>query len=73
VEIIFRGQSEEEQALRTSEYADKFANPMVAAQRGFVDEIIQPSTTRQRICEDLELLQHKELVNPAKKHGNIPL
>ena len=73
VEIIFRGQTVEEQAERTVEYADKFANPMVAAQRGFVDEIIQPSTTRERICEDLELLQHKELTNPEKKHGNIPL
>ena len=57
----------------TCRYTRKFANPLVAAQRGFVDDIITPSTTRQRICEDLDLLRTKDIKNPAKKHGNIPL
>eukprot|EP01138_Halocafeteria_seosinensis_P002382 gb/GECG01002439.1/.p1 GENE.gb/GECG01002439.1/~~gb/GECG01002439.1/.p1 ORF type:complete len:554 (+),score=67.46 gb/GECG01002439.1/:1-1662(+) len=70
VEIIFRGQNVEE---RTQEYIDRFANPMRAAERGFVDDIIDPATTRQRLCEDLELLKNKEPDNFDKKHGNIPL
>ena len=70
VEIIFRGQNVEE---NTAEYSEKFANPLSAARRGFVDDIIVPHTTRKRICEDLELLEHKEVKNPYKKHGNIPL
>lgn len=70
VEIIFRGKNVEEE---TANYEEKFANPLMAAKRGFVDDIIIPSTTRQRICEDLELLQTKEVSNPWKKHGNIPL
>ncbi|KXN72623.1 carboxyl transferase [Conidiobolus coronatus NRRL 28638] len=71
VEIIFRNQENREQAEK--EYIDKFANPLPAAQRGFLDDVIKPSTTRQRIIDDLELLQHKKLTNPYKKHGNIPL
>ena len=47
--------------------------PLIAAQRGFVDDIIEPRTTRQRLCSDVELLQSKKLANPWKKHGNIPL
>ncbi|CAK4078786.1 unnamed protein product [Aphanomyces euteiches] len=70
VEIIFRGQNVEE---NTADYEEKFANPLVAAQRGFVDDIIEPTSTRLRICEDLEALQTKKLENPWKKHGNIPL
>lgn len=58
---------------REAEYAEKFANPFSAAVRGFVDDIIEPATTRQRICEDLAMLAGKELKNPTKKHGNIPL
>lgn len=45
----------------------------VAAQRGFVDDIIEPTSTRTRICEDLDVLETKDLKNPWKKHGNIPL
>jgi propionyl-CoA carboxylase beta chain len=45
----------------------------VAAQRGFVDDIIEPVDTRLRICEDLDVLATKSLTNPWKKHGNIPL
>jgi len=57
--------------LFTSTY--RFANPMVAAQRGFVDDIIDPAFTRVRLCEDLELLRTKEVTRPWRKHGNIPL
>lgn len=70
VEIIFRGQNVEE---NTADYERKFANPMVAAQRGFVDDIIEPTKTRLHICEDLDVLATKSLKNPWKKHGNIPL
>lgn len=51
----------------------RFANPFAAAARGFIDGIIEPSTTRLIICEDLEILSKKDLQNPQKKHGNIPL
>ncbi|XP_022098640.1 propionyl-CoA carboxylase beta chain, mitochondrial-like [Acanthaster planci] len=71
VQIIFRGQSEV--AEREREYVEKFANPFPAAVRGFVDDIIRPSTTRQRICRDLNLLATKKKSNPYKKHANIPL
>ena len=70
VEIIFRGKNTEAEALA---YEDKFANPLVAAQRGFVDAIIEPSTTRARLCEDLELLRGKRRERPWRKHGNMPL
>ncbi|XP_056420352.1 propionyl-CoA carboxylase beta chain, mitochondrial isoform X2 [Hyla sarda] len=71
VQIIFRGKSN--QAEAEAEYVEKFANPFPAAVRGFVDDIIQPSTTRLRICRDLEVLASKHQVNPWKKHANIPL
>ncbi len=70
VEIIFRGKNVEENAKA---YEDKFANPLPAAQRGFIDDIISPPETRLRICRDLEFLRNKQLTNPWKKHGNIPL
>lgn len=70
VEIIFKGKNIEE---KTMEYTDRFANPMVAAERGFVDDVLDPAVTRQRICEDLELLKTKVVERPWRKHGNIPL
>ncbi len=73
VKIIFRGKQGEDAKDREAEYIDKFANPFPAAVRGFVDDIIEPNTTRQRICQDLELLTNKNLKNPKKKHANIPL
>jgi len=73
VEIIFRGKSPEEVESRTDEYQERFANPLVAAQRGFVDDVIDPAVTRLRICEDLELLRTKNVKRPKRKHGNIPL
>lgn len=73
VEIIFRGQDAAGIAREVANYEETFSNPLAAAQRGFVDAVIQPSTTRTRICEDLEILRTKSLSNPWKKHGNIPL
>jgi len=58
---------------RTEEYREKFANPFVAASRGFIDDVIQPSTTRRRLCRALHMLRDKQLANPWKKHDNIPL
>ncbi|RMC02223.1 hypothetical protein DUI87_21390 [Hirundo rustica rustica] len=69
VQIIFRGK----EADAEEEYVDKFANPFPAAMRGFVDDIIQPSTTRTRICHDLDVLASKSQSSPWKKHANIPL
>ncbi|CAM9141124.1 unnamed protein product, partial [Lampetra fluviatilis] len=71
VQIIFRGSAD--QAEAEAEYSEKFANPFPAAVRGFVDDIIRPATTRQRLCRDLDALSTKSLKNPHKKHGNIPL
>jgi len=73
VEIIFRGSDEATKAAQSADYVQRFANPLVAAQRGFVDDIIEPSSTRVRLCEDLDVLATKDLQNPWKKHGNIPL
>jgi len=70
VEIIFRGKDVEK---NTEEYTERFANPMVAAQRGFVDDIIRPEETRRIICEDLALLEGKKLENPKSKHNTMPL
>ena len=70
VKIIFRGKDLEK---NKAEYSYNFANPLMAAQRGFIDDIIEPTETRRRLCEDLEILQTKCKTNPWKKHGNIPL
>jgi propionyl-CoA carboxylase beta chain len=70
VEIIFRGKDVE---ANTKKYEEQFLNPLIAAQRGFIDEVVTPSTTRRRICEDLDLLRTKEDKRPWRKHGNIPL
>ena len=55
------------------DYREKFANPYVAAQRGFIDDVIEPKETRPRLINALEMLQNKRESNPPKKHGNIPL
>lgn len=70
VEIIFRGKNTEEE---TQKYEERFANPMVAANRGFVDDVIQPSETRGLIARDLQMLANKKDDRPWRKHGNIPL
>ncbi|HTP01596.1 MAG TPA: acyl-CoA carboxylase subunit beta [Anaerolineales bacterium] len=56
-----------------AEYRDKFANPYVAAERGYIDDVIEPKETRPRLINALEMLQNKRESNPPKKHGNIPL
>jgi len=56
-----------------AEYREKFANPYVAAERGFIDDVIEPHETRPRLINALEMLQNKRDSNPPKKHGNIPL
>ncbi|XP_039693165.1 propionyl-CoA carboxylase beta chain, mitochondrial isoform X1 [Pteropus medius] len=71
VEIIFKGHENVEAAQ--AEYIDKFANPFPAAVRGFVDDIIPPSSTRARICCDLDVLASKKVQRPWRKHANIPL
>ena len=73
VEIIFRGKTKEEIAERTAEYEARFANPFVAASKGFIDEVIMPHSTRRRIALGLRKLRGKQLENPWKKHDNIPL
>jgi propionyl-CoA carboxylase beta chain len=73
VEIIFRGKTPEEIAERAAEYEARFANPFVAASKGFIDEVIMPHSTRKRVALGLRKLRHKSLENPWKKHDNIPL
>jgi propionyl-CoA carboxylase beta chain len=60
-------------AAKITEYREKFANPYVAAQRGFIDEVIEPSQTRRKLITALTALETKRDRNPPKKHGNIPL
>jgi propionyl-CoA carboxylase beta chain len=75
VEIIFRSDIGDANAIakRTEEYRQKFANPFVAANRGFIDDVIMPHGTRRRVCRALKMLENKKLENPWRKHGNIPL
>jgi propionyl-CoA carboxylase beta chain len=64
---------EEYRQSKVSEFEEKFANPYIAAERGFIDEVIAPSQTRPKLIRALSLLQNKRDSNPPKKHGNIPL
>ena len=75
VEIIFRQDAgdPEKIAEKTAEYEARFANPFVAASKGFIDEVIMPHSTRRRIALALRKLRGKQLENPWKKHDNIPL
>jgi propionyl-CoA carboxylase beta chain len=73
VEIIFRGLSAADSAEKVAEYEERFANPFVAASKGFIDEVIYPHSTRRRIALGLRKLRGKSLENPWKKHDNIPL
>jgi len=63
----------EARAARVHEFREQFANPYVAAERGYVDAVILPRETRRRLCAALEMLEGKRDKNPPKKHGNIPL
>ncbi len=75
VEIIFREQKNDPAKIseREAEYKARFANPFVAGARGFIDDVIMPHETRKRVCRSLSMLKDKELENPWRKHGNIPL
>jgi propionyl-CoA carboxylase beta chain len=75
VEIIFRADMGDPAKIeaRTNEYRKRFANPFVAASRGFIDDVISPAATRPRLARALAMLRTKKLENPWKKHGNIPL
>ncbi len=75
VEIIFRQEMGDSEKIeeRTTEYREKFANPFVAGRLGFIDDVIMPQNTRIRVCRSLSMLKEKDLKNPWRKHGNIPL
>jgi propionyl-CoA carboxylase beta subunit len=79
VNILYRRELEKAEdpagarAARVAEFREKFANPYVAADRGFVDEVIRPRQTRAKLIEALAALETKRDRNPPKKHGNIPL
>ncbi len=74
-EIIHRADlgDEEKIAKHAQDYEDRFANPFIAAERGFIDEVIQPRSTRKRVSRAFAALRNKQLKNPWKKHDNIPL
>ncbi len=79
VEIIFKKEidsaenPEATMAQKEQEYREKFANPYIAAERGYIDEVIEPAQTRPKLIAALQMLENKVEKNPAKKHGNIPL
>ncbi|MEO1549683.1 MAG: acyl-CoA carboxylase subunit beta [Pseudomonadota bacterium] len=75
VEILYRSELDnpDKIAERTKDYEDRFANPFVAAEKGFVDEVIMPQSTRRRVTRAFATLRGKQLQNPWKKHDNIPL
>jgi len=74
-EIIYRAELSDKDkiATREADYKARFANPFVAAERGFLDDVIMPHSTRRRIARALDMLKAKRLENPWKKHDNIPL
>ncbi|WP_289084675.1 acyl-CoA carboxylase subunit beta [uncultured Sulfitobacter sp.] len=74
-EILYRSElgDPDKIAKRTKDYEDRFANPFVAAERGFIDEVIMPHSTRKRVSRAFAALRSKKLTNPWKKHDNIPL
>ena len=75
VEILYRAELGDEHKIkkRIDEYQKRFANPFVAAERGYIDEVIMPHGTRKRIARALQMLRNKHVENPWKKHDNIPL
>ncbi len=75
VEIIFRGDADDEEkiAKRELEYTEQFANPFRVGARGYIDDVITPSSTRWRVIRALRMLKNKQQDSPPKKHGNIPL
>ncbi len=75
VEIIFRDELDDSEKIKSREkdYRDRFATPLIAGSRGFIDDIILPRHTRTKIADALAMLENKQLENPWKKHSNIPL
>jgi len=73
--IIFRADSDDPQKLkaRSDEYREKFANPFVAAKRGYIDDIIMPHNSRFRLIRALNMLKNKTSDRPMRKHDNLPL
>jgi propionyl-CoA carboxylase beta subunit len=71
VNILYRGSDDRE--AKVAEYKEKFANPYIAAERGYIDEIIEPRFTRRKLITAFAMLRNKRDKNPPKKHGNIPL
>jgi propionyl-CoA carboxylase beta chain len=74
-EILYRAELGDPKKIqkRIDQYQARFANPFVAAERGYIDEVILPHGTRPRICRALQMLRNKHVENPWKKHDNIPL
>ena len=78
-EIIFRKEIQEAEdpelklSEKEAEYAEKFANPFKAAQRGFIDEVIQPRDSRRKLLKAFSMLENKQVLRIDRKHGNIPL
>ncbi len=62
-----------DRAVKIEEFRERFANPYVAAERGYVDAVIRPRDTRRKLIQALDMLENKRDKNPPKKHGNIPL
>ena len=75
VEILHRSELSDQDKIaeRTKNYEDRFANPFVAAEMGYIDDVIKPHNTRKRIARAFASLRNKDLQNPWKKHDNIPL
>ena len=75
VEILYRSELADKSRIseRVKDYDSRFANPFVAAERGFIDEVIMPASTRRRVARAFASLRGKKLTNPWKKHDNIPL
>ena len=75
VEVLNRADLGDQEKIDglVADYEDRFQNPFVAAERGFVDEVIQPFNTRKRVCRAFASLRGKKLENPWKKHDNLPM
>ena len=75
VEIIYRSELSDKNKINrlTNSYEERFANPFVAAEKGFIDDIIMPRSTRKRVLQAFGSLRGKKVINPWKKHDNIPL
>jgi propionyl-CoA carboxylase beta chain len=78
VEIVFKHELDKKEgakqrAAKVEEFRRKFANPYIACEKGYLDEIIEPKFTRPKLIAALQMLENKRDQNPPKKHGNIPL